>query len=229
MIFNHIISLISATILSVRYGFSLRLTSAEWVRYLKKSANLGLCYAGFATSTSLRQAWMVGKAGFLCCAYDVVTDWRSFDQDARKVFEKILRKSTSQVEVQKLAIDLYEKELSNTLRDDGLERGEIALRFIIKMMGCEKAMEIKWNNIEEIGRLLQIVDDVLDYEDDLINEDMNCLKSIKRDIYLEELFQKFGDQNLYKLFGNQNSILVTVIKKAGKKAKLLSKDNLELL
>ena len=53
------------------------------------------------------------------------------------------------------------------VKRDGLERGAIALRFILKTMGCEAQREVAWGDLDELGELLQIVDDVLDYEDDV--------------------------------------------------------------
>lgn len=220
---THTIAVLSALVWSVKYSRQLNIKAHELKRYLKKSTGLALCYSGFAEVGKIREAWLAGEAAFFCCAYDVVTDWRGFSEKERIKFEEILKKSKMPLELQKLTIGLYEKELFNKLEDDGLDRGAIALRFILKMMKCEKSREIVWQDLDEIGYLLQIVDDVLDYEDDLIYGDMNCLTSERRDIYLVRLIQKFGNVEVRRLFGNENSILIKVIEKARNKAKELLK------
>lgn len=221
LIFNHVIAVLSASIQSVEYSRSLSIKRYEWKRYLKKSISLALCYAGFAELGKTREAWLAGKAAFLCCAYDVVTDWRGFDPKDRCRFEKILHNIGVNSELRELTMGLYEKELFHQLEDDGLDRGAIALRFILRLMKCENAREIAWKNLDEVGQLLQIVDDVLDYEDDVAYGDTNCLTSEKRDVYLNRLLQKFGDNEVRKFFGYETSILLIAIGKARNKAKEL--------
>jgi len=109
MVFNHIIAALSAFIRSVEYAHVLNIQGKEWKRYLKKSLSLGLCYAGFSIAGKIRESWRAGEAAFLCCAYDVVTDWRRFDSKARQGFELILRMMKLEPELQILAMGLYEK------------------------------------------------------------------------------------------------------------------------
>ena len=221
MCLSHIVASTSAIIRSVEYGRVLGIKGKEWNRYLKKSISFGLCYAGFGIPGRMQEAWAAGEAAFLCCAYDVVTDWRHFDPEARSIYERILHTRVPQSELQVLVMELYEKECLSLLTEDGLERGSIALRFTLKMMGAEKAREIEWGNIDELGRLLQIVDDVLDYEEDIISGDQNCLASIRRNVYLRELLAKLNPRESRKLFGDRRSVLVAVIEQAGKKAEQL--------
>jgi hypothetical protein len=169
----------------------------------------------------MREAWDAGEAAFLCCAYDVVTDWRLFDTKSRVTFEKILCERVQQSEIQELAIGLYEKELNDGLAEDGLERGAIALRFTLKMMGCEKAREVAWGDLDELGRLLQIVDDVLDYEEDVVSGDTNCLRSVRRSVYLRQLISQLGSADARRLFGDTGSVLISVVEMAGRKAEAL--------
>jgi hypothetical protein len=225
MLITHFTAALCAFLRSVQYARKLEIRRGEWKRYLKKSFSLGLCYAGFATDSKVKEGWMAGEAAFLCCAYDVVTDWRGFDSKSREAFEDILYKRAPAPELQSLAIGLYEKELSNKLEDDGLDRGSIALRFTLKMMGCEKTRESMWGDVDEVGRLLQIVDDVLDYEEDVACGDTNCLTSAKRNMYLRQLLQNMNGVEVRKLFGDVDSILVKVIKRAEQKARLLLNSN----
>ncbi|MBN1568431.1 MAG: hypothetical protein JXA73_11350 [Acidobacteria bacterium] len=203
---------------SIQYGSALAIQGGEWKRYLKKSISFGLCYAGLGNKISSREAWNAGEAAFLCCAYDVVTDWRCFDRESRRVFEEILRAMVPSVELQNLAIGLYEKEQSHKLEDNGLDRGSIALRFVLGKMQCEADRDAAWGDIDKIGRLLQIVDDVLDYEEDVVRGETNCLSSSRREIYLTQLLKELSDDAVNRLFGNNNSILVRVIIRAKQKA-----------
>jgi hypothetical protein len=220
-VLNHIVASTNAIIRSIEYGRTLDIKGREWKRYLKKSLSFGLCYAGFSNPGCVREAWMAGEAAFLCCAYDVVTDWRHFDKQARDTYYRILRARVSDPELQALAMDLYETEELDLLSEGGLERGAIALRFTLKMMGCEKARETIWGNLDELGRLLQIVDDVLDYEEDIVVGDKNCLTSTERYTYLQHLVSNLGTTETQRLFGSVRTVLIRVIEKAEIKAKVL--------
>jgi len=93
-------------------------------------------------------------------------------------------------------------------------------------MRCEKEREAAWGSLDEIGRLCQIVDDVLDYEQDIACGDTNCLTSIRRNLYLKQLISKFGSDETQRLFGNVRSALVIAIERARIKAgDLLSTKN----
>lgn len=222
MIFSHIVAALSAFSRSIQYAGVLGITKAERIRYLKKSISLALCYAGFGTPWNVMEAWKAGEAAFLSCAYDVVTDWRHFDVKARSAFESVLT-DLSRVELRELALTLYDKELRNQLLDDGLERGDIALRFILKTMGCETQREATWGDLSDLGQLLQIVDDVLDYEDDAAVGDLNCLRTAKRDLYLGRLLEGLSSDKTHGLFGRSRSVLVLAIAQARKKGtKLLA-------
>jgi hypothetical protein len=217
MILLHIVAAFSALVYSFRYQGALAIARTERVRYIKKSLRLGLCYAGFAAPWNLIEAWKAGEAAFLSCAYDVVTDWQHFDETARDAFESILRE-LSGPELQRLALTLYDKDSKNQLSESGLERGAAALSFILKMMGCEQRREASWGDLTDLGELLQIVDDVFDYEDDAAAGEQNCLTTANRDIYLRRLIEQLSCQNTRRLFGDAPSVLVLAIGHARKKA-----------
>lgn len=217
MIISHIVAALSAFIRSVQYAGVLGIHKAERVRYVKKSIRLALCYAGFGTPWNLREAWKAGEAAFLSCAYDVVTDWQHFTEKARSAFESILT-DLSGPELRELALALYDKESKKQLSEDGLERGAVALRFILKTMGCEKQREATWGDLDELGRLLQIVDDVLDYEDDAVAGEQNCLSTADRDVYLGQLLEGLSSEKTHRLFGRARSVLVLAIAHAREKS-----------
>lgn len=223
MILSHIVAALSAFVRSVRYAEVLRISQGERVRYVKKSISLALCYAGFAAPWNLMEAWKAGEAAFLSCAYDVVTDWRDFDEKSRSTFESILT-DLSQLELRELALTLYDKDLNHQLCADGLERGAIALRFILRTMGCEKQREATWGDLTDLGELLQIVDDVLDYEDDAAAGDQNCLMTANRTIYITRLLEGLNSENSRRLFGRTRSVLVLAIARAREKGTTLQAD-----
>jgi hypothetical protein len=219
MILSHIVAAFSALVHSLRYARALAISRGERVRYTKKSIRLALCYAGFGTPWNLKEAWKAGDAALLSCAYDVVTDWRHFDKEARSAFERVLADS-SQAELQNLAMTLYDKDSSNQLSTDGLERGAVALEFILKTMECEKQRAATWGDLNKLGELLQIVDDVFDYEDDVAAGDQNCLTTPNRTAYLMQLLEDLSRENSRRLFGPR-SVLVSAIAQARKKARIL--------
>ena len=115
---------------------------------------------------------------------------------------------------------LYDKDSKNQLSEDGLERGAIALEFILKTMGCEHERATRGGDLNKIGELLQIVDDVLDYEDDIAAGDLNCLTTANRVTHLKQLCQALDPENSRRLFGS-HSVLVFAIAQARKKATTL--------
>lgn len=227
MILSHFVAAFSAFVRSVQYARVLRISRTERVRYFKKSIRLALCFAGLATPWNLIEAWKAGQAGFFCCAYDVATDWRHFDNKARRSLESILN-DFSQFELRHIAWTLYDKESNDQLKDDGLERGAISLRFILKMMGCEMQREASWGDLDELGQLLQIVDDVFDYEDDTTAGDQNCLRTANRAVYLARLLEGLSSERTNRLFGRARSVLVLAIAHARKKGtKLLAQTSVD--
>jgi len=174
----------SAIMDSFKYRQSLQIHPDEMKRYLKKSFNLGLCYAGFAREPSFSQARGAGKAAFLSCAYDVATDWGK-PESTQTCFEQILHAEVSP-DLAVMAMNLLERDKQGVLQYDGLERGIVATHFVLEMMGLKEtyAREI---DIDQLGILLQIVDDIMDYEDGVRTGDQNCLTSENRREYLERI------------------------------------------
>lgn len=180
---NRFIALSGAIWFSGQYVVRLKITSKEVARYFLKSLNLAICYSSFSVPGAFGQAFRAGKSAFLCCAYDVVTDWRGFDACALNIFKEILLAEASPRNAG-IALDLYAKDANGQLDEDGLERGSIALRFVTRTIGSEGFFAEKID-IDYAGRLWQLVDDLLDYEADLQAGDLNCLSSSNRLLYLK--------------------------------------------
>ena len=200
---------------SRRYQSTLEIIPAEKRRYFDKSGNLAMCYAGFAQQPfSNRQALGAGKAAFLSCAYDVASDWGKSDT-VTQAFENIVAQEASP-QLAAMAIDLLHKDMQGQLLYDGLERGVVATRFVLEMMGLQELFEAK-TDIKRLGIHLQIVDDVLDYQEDILMGDQNCLVSDQRADYLTSLVVNLDDNSLQTLFP-YGGILTHAIRKAREQA-----------
>lgn len=199
---------------NIKYAQALEIQPHELKRYFKKTIGLSTCYAGFAQNLSLEQAKGAGHAAFLSCAYDVVTDWKK-PPSLQKAYVDILRAEVSP-ELAKMAIDLLNRDIGNTLLFDGLERGIIATKFVLQAMEIEQVLGKKCN-IAELGIDMQIVDDVLDYEKDLLSGDQNCmLNADLRETYLLRLQNNLNDSTIHRLFPF-GGVLIYAIKQARKK------------
>lgn len=205
--------------LSFRYRRVLDVSTAELPRYHAKALNLAWCYVGFRTRLSLDQAVGAGSAGFISAAYDVVTDWKEEgEKDWVEVFRSILLQEATGEQVN-LAMDLLQRDVSDDLKDDGLERGAIALEFVLDMMGIKQELA-KEVDIYDLGLLLQIVDDVLDYEEDSAAGHTNCLTSNGATFYLQRLRTDLTDGRMDALFP-RGHFLRKIVKKARVKASSL--------
>jgi hypothetical protein len=207
---------------SARYVRRLGIQPFEIRRYLGKAISLSLCYSEIIPDGGFRASVGAGTAAFLCCAYDVVTDWRAFDCSSFRCFDDVLHEVVSEQATRALALDLYDRERNRALDEDGLERGPIALRFILALANANPTQESNEFEVIRLGRLLQIVDDVLDYEDDIAHGDLNCLTSPNRARYLRELISDFEPTEVRRAFGGRSSILAGVIEKARLKAARLA-------
>ncbi|MBI2074911.1 MAG: hypothetical protein HYT83_03700 [Candidatus Levybacteria bacterium] len=201
--------------LNMQYAKALQIKPTEMFRYLKKSASLAACYAGFAQSSSRAEAIGAGKAAFLSCAYDVASDWKK-PMSVKNASTQILRIQVSS-ELADMALGLLERDLKGELRYDGLERGIVALNFVLEMMGLRKLFEER-TDVDRLGIQLQIVDDVLDFESDGKNSDQNCLTSLpNRSFYLTSLIAYFDEESIHRLFPHAG-VLGFAIRRARKKA-----------
>lgn len=183
---RNIVAVGTAELLSLRHGRELKIAQAERMRYFRKAMNFALTFGGFSDSGKPTEMMGAGKAAFLGCSYDVVTDWRKFDPRYLQIFEKQLAQYATPP-LRDLALELYVKDEKDIFTDDGLERGSIAFRFVTEMMQVRGKFERKGVNIDEIGKTLQIVDDVLDVEEDVEAGETNCLATPRRQQYLETL------------------------------------------
>ncbi len=203
---RHIVAALSALGFSVQYAPTLGISWSELPRYVAKSINLALCYVGFSVSPSGREAVSAGRAAFLSCAYDVVTDWRDFDPHYQAVYNGLLR-ATVDGRLADLAMSLYSQEVEGTVRNDGLERGVVAFEFITRLMGSFDHYAAHFD-AGEIGTMSQIADDILDLEDDIQSGDLNCLTTARRGEHLELFLATCDEAQMARLFPHGRVIQV---------------------
>lgn len=209
----------TALTLSLRHQRTLQITPKERTRYLVKSLNLALCYRGFVCGGNLRHAFNAGRAAFCCCAYDVVTDWRHFDGAAFTRFKKILDQEVT-IELARIAQKLYRQERDGILLLDGLSRGIDALTFVTKLIGSEDYIRQRLN-FDQLGIVMQIIDDVIDLEEDLHNGETNCLlASVSRRTKYLHVLTAF-DLNAFRRLFPHAVVLRRVTRLAMRKAERL--------
>jgi hypothetical protein len=219
-----VLAAIRAVGLSLRSARRLGVRGTELVRFVKKSINFSICFAGLAPCARFRQIWGVGTSAFLCSAYDVISDWRDFDPGLWRVYSGLLGKLVPCEQTRLIAIILYEKELNRALTNDGLERGVLALDFALQLMDVRDDCLVRWHTLERVGTLLQIADDILDLEEDLRNGDQNCLRTPRRCKHLSE-FVEFTENRALLTFGTDGSVLLSVLRTARQKAEILLKSS----
>lgn len=209
----------TALIFSFRHQAALHINLKERRRYLLKSVNLALCYRGFVPDGNLESAHSAGRAAFYCCAYDVVTDWRNYDESAINWFKGLLNREV-RGGLAKIAFNLYEQECKGLLQLDGLSRGIDALEFVTGLIGSDAY--IRQNlNFRDLGVVMQIVDDVLDLEEDQRNGEINCLliSPSQRSKHLRALLA--FDMQRFKMIFPRATVLCRVIRSAQRKADLM--------
>lgn len=200
---------------SAKYRSKLEVTPTENNRYFRKSRNLSMCYAGFVQDPFSRsQALDAGKAAFLSCAFDVASDWNKGPSVLNSFEDIVFHEVTPPLA--DMAIDLLYRDIEGKLKYDGLERGIVATRFILEMMGLQDSFETK-TDVDNLGIQLQIVDDVLDYKEDVLVGDQNCLTSDRRDEYLNSFLVDLGKESTERLFP-YGGILTYAIAKARQQA-----------
>lgn len=198
-----------AFVLSLLYQRVLKVRWKDRKRYWHKSVGLALCYRGFSPWNNWKSVSGAVKAGFYCCAYDVLTDWRHFSEPDFKILERLLRKLNG--DTREIALKLYFIEKNNQpLKNDGLERGVMALQFISKLMGVEKYIKSK-TNLEELGTIMQIVDDAEDMEEDKKYGDINCFFSERKSEYAKKLLN-FNVLKFKEIFPNSLFLVNEIIK-----------------
>jgi hypothetical protein len=175
------LALTSAWALLPRFEVS----QAKRVHYTIKAANLAVSFLGFSIDGG--QEFLVRSAdlGVLASLFDLSSDGMSFDREAVRRFQTIVQ-STLDASTAQIIFDLLSRKKDGAIRVHGLERGVDALHIVLKHLRAD----VFWKSeadVREVGILCQVVDDVLDYENDIVRGELNFLRAGDSRVYLDKL------------------------------------------
>jgi hypothetical protein len=153
----------------------------------KKSLNLFACFIAFADKE--KPKWQL-KGAMICAVlsavYDYETDWVRIEDTKNSIYLKMLHDYTPDSSMYIEARNLFITDWSGKLSEHGLERGSVALEFYHSVISSYWMSKYEDKDIASCGRLLQIVDDLLDLKEDEEKGDTNCFLTEDKDQYLPE-------------------------------------------
>jgi hypothetical protein len=186
--------------------------------FLMKSMSFAMQYQGYGQQPDTKNAKEAGTAAFLASAYDVVSDWKIDKIDWIPTYRDIVKKyagSDMAAEAEKL----LERDVNVRLRNDGLERGEVAFPMVLRHMDELEAFSKK-TDPAYTGYLIQIMDDLNDHESDFQFNEQNCLRTSNRDRHLES-FIRGTHRDMIKDWFPHSAWLQRMIQGEREKASLL--------
>ena len=128
------------------------------------------------------------ELGSLASAFDLVSDGLRYEASAVSRF-RLLAAHVLQCDAAEALLQLLSQKMHGALRVDGLSRGSDATQIILKHFGCESRLFELSEGVEEIGVLLQIVDDVLDRKQDARKGHANFMNSVAARDHLASLLK----------------------------------------
>jgi hypothetical protein len=150
-----------------------------------KAGNLSACFLGFCSANDDRNSRRSAELGLLAALFDLCSDQLAYEKSALDRFNQfadcILDRSPAEI-----LRDLMDKKMRKALRNDGLDRGVGAFRVVLKHLQTEAFWE-KRINVDDVGLILQIVDDVLDRSHDRRRGELNFLEHRNAANYLQRL------------------------------------------
>lgn len=152
------------------------ITRGNRVLLYRKTLKLFICFLAF---TDRGRPWKQTQGAMRCAVlsalYDYETDWIRIESLSDSIYLRLLEKYVDDPKIRIPAQTLFEDDWNGVLTTDGLERGSIAFTFYNAMIGSTWLKAYSAKEITELGRLLQILDDVLDLELDRAAGHTNCL------------------------------------------------------
>ena len=164
-----------------------KISCSDRLRLWVKSVNLYDCLLGFTDKE--RPVIQTVKAmicAFLSAVYDYETDWCPVLSASASIFLQLLDLYVDDPVVKQKAAELFIADLNGRLSKDGLERGSGAFRFYCSVINSKWLAEYSSEQLDEFGRLLQQVDDLLDFANDKKRGEANCFAGDRADFYSEE-------------------------------------------
>src|SRR3989344_764018 len=175
----------------------------------RKSTRLYLSFLAFTDNDrpaiQLRRAMI---AAVLSAIYDYDTDWVKVENPLKSLFlknlDQLLADHPNQLVAARVARELFLADWHDQLSTDGLERGSAALKFYsvvigIRWMSCLSAAEI-----DDLGRKLQMVDDLLDLEIDQKLGERNCFLTHPKEFSVEII--EFFNSDFFRSLERNSSV-----------------------
>lgn len=174
-----------------------KITRVHCLKLWLKSLNLYFCFLAFADKERPKnQCWNAMVAALLSAVYDHDTDWSvALDYESSN-FRLLLESYVRDEDAVKIGRSLFERDLEGKLSEDGLERGSAALTFYTAIIGSVWMDCYTPQEINAFGRLLQIIDDLIDFDNDKKKGHKNCFLCSSHDSFLVEA-QVFLESDFY--------------------------------
>lgn len=164
------------------------ITRKDRLRLLAKSIRLYLCFLAFMDRERPREQCRRGMiAAVVTAVYDYETDWVPISDPGQSRTFAFLARYVENAYARQIARELFATDLARQLSADGLERGSVSLTFYHAVIGSRWLGAYCETEINEFGRRLQMVDDLLDYEQDRRLGHTNCFVTDNRDRFLAEV------------------------------------------
>ena len=156
-------------------------------RLWKKSLNQFVCFLAFTDKKRpVQQLEGAMVSAVLSAIYDYETDWVRIKDINNSIYLKLLKQYAFLSLAYERARQLFISDWKGELSEHGLERGSIALVFYDSLIKSEWMSKYRYWEIAKYGRLLQIIDDLLDLKEDIENDDTNCFRIDDNSQYLLE-------------------------------------------
>lgn len=165
-----------------------KISCLDCLRLWIKSINFYACLLGFTDKECLfNQLRSAMVCAFLSAVYDYETDWQPISASDDSLFLKLLNRYVeNRITTQKFS-ELFLTDLGGKLSNDGLERGSESFRFCCSVIGSKWLAEYSEAELNEFGRLLQQIDDLLDVAEDRKYGHINCFLTEKSGCYMDEV------------------------------------------
>jgi len=170
-------SLAQAPLHQLEVGFKNR------IKYAIKSGNLAVCFLGFSINSGAEFIRRSAELGL----FDLVSDGLDFEPRANRLFTIIVREYLAD-QVSNILLELMERKKNKIFSTGGLERGVDALRVVIKHLKSERAWT-NYSDIFSVGVFLQVVDDLLDFRNDIARGELNFLRHEDLHDYIPRLIE----------------------------------------
>lgn len=174
------------------YRKEMDMSILESKKFFPKCHNLFVSYLAFSSTGSKEEVYWAAVAWFLSAYYDWVTDGPRPTPETQEKFFDILQILSPKTSVNTMVRDMMQKDISRTLTEDGLERWSTSFIAILDMMWILDDYKKKCD-VVELWKMLQVIDDIDDYEQDKRDGDWNVFCTEHGRDYYDRMEECFSD------------------------------------